>query len=116
MLGEQIGQERGQITGMRVLPGDGSAVQVEFSFQASGTLLGIPVGRLVTVNPRACRLPSGPTTFTALLTVPWKPYRSDSALSSASAALTAPCAQASAPTKTKITTSHTRHMIRLAVR
>jgi hypothetical protein len=43
MIGEQIGHETGQITGTRVLPSDGGAVQVEVSFQASGTLLGIPV-------------------------------------------------------------------------
>jgi hypothetical protein len=41
MLGEQIGQETGQITGMRVLPGHGGGVKVEVSFQASGTILGI---------------------------------------------------------------------------
>lgn len=40
MLGEQIGQETGQITGMRVLPGHGG-VKVEVSFQATGTVLGI---------------------------------------------------------------------------
>jgi hypothetical protein len=48
MLGEQIGHETGQITGTRVLPSDGSAVQVEVSFQASGTLLGIPVNDMGT--------------------------------------------------------------------
>ena len=41
MLGEQIGQETGQITGMRVLPGNGGGPKVEVSFQASGTLLGV---------------------------------------------------------------------------
>ena len=42
MLGEQIGQESGQTTGLRVLPGDSAGgVQVEVSFQHSGTLLGI---------------------------------------------------------------------------
>jgi hypothetical protein len=42
MLGEQIGQESGQTTGMRVLPGDGAGgVKVEVSFQHTGTLLGI---------------------------------------------------------------------------
>jgi hypothetical protein len=39
MLGEQVGEETGQITAMRVLPSDGTAVKVEVSFQASGTLL-----------------------------------------------------------------------------
>jgi hypothetical protein len=41
MLGEQIGHETGQITGMRVLPGEDGGVKVEVSFQASGTLLGV---------------------------------------------------------------------------
>ncbi len=41
MLGEQIGEETGQITGMRVLPDEGHGAKVEVSFQASGTLLGI---------------------------------------------------------------------------
>jgi hypothetical protein len=40
MLGEQIGDETGQITGLRVLPDDGGGPRVEVSFQASGTLLG----------------------------------------------------------------------------
>ena len=42
MLGEQLGEETGQITGMRVLPDEGVGPRVEASFQASGTLLGIP--------------------------------------------------------------------------
>lgn len=41
MLGEQIGEETGQITGIRVLPDEGHGAKVEASFQASGTLLGI---------------------------------------------------------------------------
>jgi hypothetical protein len=40
MLGEQIDEETGQITGMRVLPGEGAGSKVEVSFQSSGTLLG----------------------------------------------------------------------------
>jgi hypothetical protein len=39
MLGEQLGQEQGQITGLRVLPGEGGP-RVEVSFTATGTLLG----------------------------------------------------------------------------
>jgi hypothetical protein len=39
MLGEQVGEETGQITAMRVLPSDGTAVKVEVSFQATGRLL-----------------------------------------------------------------------------
>lgn len=41
MLGEQIGEEQGKITGRRVLPSDGAGPKVEVSFQASGTLLGM---------------------------------------------------------------------------
>jgi hypothetical protein len=40
MLGNQIGDETGQITGMRVLPDEGGA-KVEISYQSSGTLLGV---------------------------------------------------------------------------
>lgn len=39
MLGEVLGEERGQITGMRVLPGEGQSPKVEASFQATGKLL-----------------------------------------------------------------------------
>ena len=41
MLGEQIGEETGHITGTRVLPDEGAGPKVEVSFQASGTTLGI---------------------------------------------------------------------------
>ena len=40
MLGEQVGHEVGQVSGLRVLPGE-DGPRVEVSFQASGTLLGI---------------------------------------------------------------------------
>ena len=40
MLGEQIGEERGQILVRRVLPGEGPP-QVEVSFEAHGQLVGI---------------------------------------------------------------------------
>lgn len=40
MLGEQLGQENGQVTGLRVLPGEDSP-RVEVSFTATGTLLGV---------------------------------------------------------------------------
>jgi len=40
MLGEQIGHEIGQVTGVRVLPSDG-APRMEVSFQSDGTILGI---------------------------------------------------------------------------
>jgi hypothetical protein len=48
MLGEQIGEERGKITGRRVLPSDGSGPEVEVSFEASGTVLGTDVTDLGT--------------------------------------------------------------------
>ena len=40
MLGEQLGQEQGKITGRRVLPSDGRGPKVEITFQARGTILG----------------------------------------------------------------------------
>jgi hypothetical protein len=40
MLGEKLGEERGQMTGMRVLPLGPHGPRVEVSFQASGTILG----------------------------------------------------------------------------
>lgn len=48
MLGEQIGEETGQITGMRVLPDEGAGAKVEVSFQQSGTLLGAHVSDMGT--------------------------------------------------------------------
>jgi len=48
MLGEQIGEETGQITGIRVLPGEGTGSPVEVSFQASGTLMGAQVTNMGT--------------------------------------------------------------------
>jgi hypothetical protein len=48
MLGDQIGEETGQITGMRVLPDEGAGPKVEVSFQASGTLLGAHVNNMGT--------------------------------------------------------------------
>jgi hypothetical protein len=41
MLGEQIGEETGQITGMRVLPYEGAGPKIEVSLQASGTIVGV---------------------------------------------------------------------------
>jgi hypothetical protein len=43
MLGDPVGEERGQITGTRVLPASGPGPRVEVSFQASGQLLGMDV-------------------------------------------------------------------------
>ena len=48
MLGEQIGEETGQITGMRVLPDEGAGAKVEVSFQQSGTLLGAHISDMGT--------------------------------------------------------------------
>ena len=48
MLGEQIGEETGQITGTRVLPDEGAGPKVEVSFQSSGTLLGAHVNDMGT--------------------------------------------------------------------
>ena len=48
MLGEQIGEVTGQITGMRVLPDEGNGAKVEVSFQQSGTLLGAHVSDMGT--------------------------------------------------------------------
>ncbi|HEX6454348.1 MAG TPA: hypothetical protein VF060_33420 [Trebonia sp.] len=50
MLGEQIGEETGQITGMRVLPDEGAGPEVEISFQSNGTLLGVQVSDLATYH------------------------------------------------------------------
>ena len=41
MLGEMIGQEQGKITAIRVLPSNGSAPQMEVSFQSTGNLVGM---------------------------------------------------------------------------
>ncbi len=40
MLGDQIGEETGRVTGRRVLPADGGKPVFEISFSASGQLLG----------------------------------------------------------------------------
>jgi hypothetical protein len=37
----QIGEETGQITGMRVLPDGSAGPKIEVSFQASGTVMGV---------------------------------------------------------------------------
>ncbi|MGW5425063.1 hypothetical protein [Streptomyces sp. NPDC003943] len=43
MLGELIGEEQGETTGMRVLSTDGGHAVIEASFQATGTMLGVPI-------------------------------------------------------------------------
>jgi len=41
MLGEQLGELQGKVTGQRVLPADDSRPKVETSFEISGTVLGV---------------------------------------------------------------------------
>jgi hypothetical protein len=41
MLGEQIGEESGKVTGRRVLANPGGGPKMETSFEASGKLLGV---------------------------------------------------------------------------
>ena len=41
MLGEQIGEEKGKITGQRVLPNVNGAPAMETSFRATGKILGV---------------------------------------------------------------------------
>jgi hypothetical protein len=41
MLGDALGEEHGQMTGMRVLPSEGESPKTEASFQASGQLVGM---------------------------------------------------------------------------
>ncbi|MET9674575.1 hypothetical protein ABZY68_15940 [Streptomyces sp. NPDC006482] len=43
MLGDLIGEEQGETTGIRVLATDGGHPAMETSFQAAGTLLGVDV-------------------------------------------------------------------------
>lgn len=41
MLGEELGGERGKVTGYRVLPSEGAGPKIEVSFQAAGKILGV---------------------------------------------------------------------------
>ena len=41
MLAGLLGEEQGQITARRVLPGSGSGPEMEVSFEASGVILGV---------------------------------------------------------------------------
>lgn len=47
MLGDQVGDEQGQVTGMRVLASE-TGPKVEVSVQASGTLAGVDVTDVIT--------------------------------------------------------------------
>jgi hypothetical protein len=49
VLGEQLSEERGQVTSTRVLPSEpGQGPRLEISFEASGTLLGISYQQVAT--------------------------------------------------------------------
>ena len=48
MLGNQIGEERGQVTTMRVLAEDGPLSRIEISFQAQGRVLDCDVSEIGT--------------------------------------------------------------------
>lgn len=48
MLGEQLAEDIGQITGTRVLPSSGEGPRLEMSFQADGTILGIHYHEMAT--------------------------------------------------------------------
>lgn len=41
MLGDQVGTERGKVTGYRILGSEGAGPKVEVSFQAAGKILGV---------------------------------------------------------------------------
>lgn len=43
MIHEKIGEERGKVTNIRVLPSDPASPQIEVSFEATGELLGIDI-------------------------------------------------------------------------
>lgn len=53
MLGEPIGEARGKVTGVRVLPEEGQSTRVEVAFQTSGKLLGIDVTEMGTYQSAA---------------------------------------------------------------
>ncbi|MBI5534306.1 MAG: hypothetical protein HY898_16395 [Deltaproteobacteria bacterium] len=53
MLGERIGEFKGRITGMRVLPAQGGAARLEVCMEQQGTLLGVEcreIGTYVSVT------------------------------------------------------------------
>jgi hypothetical protein len=52
MLGELIGEDRGQVTSTRVLPTEpGQAPRLEVSFESNGTLLEVIANELATYTP-----------------------------------------------------------------
>ena len=50
MLGDKVGEERGKITGRRVLAADAHGPRVETSFDATGTLLGVGANTIGTYS------------------------------------------------------------------
>lgn len=48
MLGELFAEDHGKVTGIRVLPAEGQAPQVEVSFQASGRIFGVGYTEMAT--------------------------------------------------------------------
>ncbi|WP_030201472.1 hypothetical protein [Streptomyces sp. NRRL S-87] len=50
MLGELIGEENGEATGVRVLSAEGGHAVLETSFRGSGTLLGVSVNDIGTYH------------------------------------------------------------------
>ena len=49
MLGAKIGEERGKLSGNRMLPGDDYRyLKIEISFQAAGTILGVKASNMGT--------------------------------------------------------------------
>ena len=48
MLGDQIGAERGKVTGYRILRSEGAGPKVEVAFQAAGNILGVDHSTLAT--------------------------------------------------------------------
>lgn len=57
MLGEMIGEEKGKITGVRVLPAEGSGPRMEVSFQGTGKLHGLETTQVASYI--STLLPSG---------------------------------------------------------
>jgi hypothetical protein len=58
MIGDQIGEERGQVLSTRVLPSEpGQPPRMEISVQAAGSILGIPHNTTITYE--AVALPDG---------------------------------------------------------
>lgn len=48
MLGEYLGEIRGRVTGIRVLPPEGSDPAIEYSIQGQGKLLGVDLIQMAT--------------------------------------------------------------------